>query len=50
MKMLNHLGDDNMLKHKSVNPENEIKSTKIQEIFDMNKENHQENNNIMQPR
>ena len=52
MKILNHLGDENLVKHKSVNPENEIKSTKIQELFNMNKENernHQDNNNIMQP-
>ena len=53
MKILNHLGDENMLKHKNVKPENEIKETQIQDMFNINNENernHQDNHNIMQPR
>lgn len=53
MKTLNHLGDENILKNKSVNPENEMKSTNIQDMFNINNENErnlQDSNNTTQPR
>jgi hypothetical protein len=45
---LNQSSTENLLLNKKDSPENEIKSTDIQEIFNINNENNNRNDSIIQ--